>query len=109
MRRRSKRDLQLHLTANPTPAESLLFNLLNDDWLFQPIIHGFIADFAHPESRLIIECDGYHHFTRAGRKADARRTAILRSKGWRIIRFSNSEIMRDTERVLAKIAKHCNL
>lgn len=55
----------------------------------QWVIHGYIADFACLQARLIIEVDGgIHSLTR---DEDHERTLNLEHKGYDIIRFSNYE------------------
>ena len=56
----------------------------------------FIADFACIEHRLVIEADGGQH---ADNAADQRRTAWLESRGWRVLRFWNDNVLADTEGV----------
>ena len=62
----------------------------------------YIADFACVQHRLIIEADGGQH---AGSEYDARRTAWLRTQGWRVLRFWNNDIRRDPDMVLAEIGR----
>ena len=54
----------------------------------------FILDFACVEHRLVIEADGGQHDENL---ADERRTAWLASKGWRVRRFWNNEILTNIE------------
>ncbi len=54
----------------------------------------FIADFACVAGRLIVEADGGQH---ADSVADARRTAWLQARGWRVIRFWNTDILANPE------------
>ena len=56
----------------------------------------FIADFVCVEHRLVIEADGGQHAESAG---DARRTAWLEARGWRVLRFWNNDILANTESV----------
>ena len=58
-------------------------------------------DFAARSARLGIELDGDSH---AGRESqDAARTAFLERQGWRIIRFTNADVMGNPEGVAATI------
>jgi len=63
-------------------------------------IGRFVADFACVEARLIVEIDGGQHAP----AADASRTRVLESMGWRMLRFWNDEVLRNTEGVLLVIA-----
>ena len=56
----------------------------------------FIADFACIEHRLVIEADGGQH---AESKSDDRRTAWLEHRGWRVLRFWNNDILKNTDDV----------
>jgi len=55
------------------------------------IVHGFFirVDFAIPDVKLIIECDGYeyHNRTHKMRKRDYFRDKILKFYGWKVIRL----------------------
>ena len=67
----------------------------------QQPIGPFIADFVCRERRLIIEADGGQH---ADRLADASRTAFLESKGYRVLRFWNNDILKNIDGVAQTIA-----
>jgi very-short-patch-repair endonuclease len=67
----------------------------------QHAIGNYIADFCAPRKRLIIEVDGSQHLDRE--EYDTERTAFLESKGYRVLRFWNDEILNDIEAVLQVI------
>jgi very-short-patch-repair endonuclease len=67
-------------------------------------IAGFIADFANPEVRLVVELDGGQHLEQA--EYDAQRSQRLARQGYRIVRFWNDEVMTRLDDVLAEISKH---
>ena len=67
-----------------------------------PIL-GFIADFACIDVRLVIELDGGQHAE--ARSRDLRRTEILESAGYRVLRFWNHDVLASTEDVLAEIVR----
>ena len=48
--------------------------------------------------------DGGQHAERV--KQDARRTAWLESRGFRVLRFWNTEVLQETEAVMEVIAAH---
>ncbi len=54
--------------------------------------------------RLVIEIDGGQHFEAEGMRRDARRDAILRSKGYRVLRFNNHDVLTNRQGVLETIA-----
>jgi very-short-patch-repair endonuclease len=64
---------------------------------------GFIVDFYCPSAKLIIELDGGHHQDQV--EADQARDAVLRSLGNEIIRFPNSAVRNDLNRVLEMISR----
>lgn len=51
-----------------------------------------VVDFYLPNYNLIIEIDGYHHFTKKGIIRDKIRTKRLLKLGYIIIRYTNSEV-----------------
>ncbi len=90
-----------------TPAEEILWSHLRarrlDGIHFrrQHAIGSYIVDFCAASRRLVIELDGGVHQAQAAQ--DAERTRSLESRGYRVIRFRNSEVMERLERVLEKI------
>lgn len=62
----------------------------------------YVADFACPAHDLIIELDGDTHVGRED--YDAARTKFLESRGYRVIRFANGDVMGNLEWVLGAIA-----
>ena len=63
----------------------------------QATIGACFCDFASHKLKLIIELDGGQH---ADNPADARRTAILEGRGYRVLRFWNNEVTENLEGVL---------
>jgi len=89
----------------PTEAEKHLWYALrkhtNIHWQRQfPIGSKYIADLVCRSKRLIIECDGRQHFTDEGLEYDGRRDDFLKEQGYRILRFKNPEILKETEKVV---------
>jgi very-short-patch-repair endonuclease len=88
------------LRATMTDAERRLWSVLRSRRLQgykfrrQRPIGPFIADFACIEHRLVVEADGGQHLEG---EYDARRTAWLEARGWRVLRFWNNEILANTE------------
>ena len=66
-------------------------------------IGNFIADFACPRSRLVVELDGGQHLDKASR--DEWRTRLIEQRGFKVIRFWDSEVLMDIEDVMERIAK----
>ena len=69
-------------------------------------IDRFIVDFYCHELKLIIEVDGGSHGDRE--EYDSIRTAWLESKGYKVIRFWNNQVMKETDAVIETILKKCN-
>ena len=67
----------------------------------QMVLGPYILDFACIEAGLVVEADGGQHAEQ--QEKDARRSAWLSGKGYRILRFWNHEILTETEVVLASI------
>jgi very-short-patch-repair endonuclease len=90
------------LRATMTDAERRLWSVLRSRRLLgykfrrQRPIGPFIVDFACIEHRLVVEADGGQHLES---NYDARRTAWLEARGWRVMRFWNNDILANTEGV----------
>ena len=93
---------------NATLAEQVLWeelrkNELGVRFLRQHIIGDYIADFVALEVGLIIEVDGAYHLECQQQDDDERRTNVLKTMGFDVIRFTNEEVMFDTENVIEEI------
>ena len=64
---------------------------------------GFILDFYCASARLAIELDGSQHFSEEGQERDAERTAFLEANGIRVLRFSNTDVMKNLRGVCEQI------
>jgi len=64
----------------------------------------FLVDFLWPESRLIVEVDGYeYHGARASFEADRARDAELALQGYRVVRFTYRQVTQEPARVAETI------
>jgi very-short-patch-repair endonuclease len=95
------------LRKEPTSAEAELWTYLRtlrkDGFHFrrQHAIGPYIADFAAPRRKLIIEVDGSPH---GGQEEyDSERTAFFKSRDYRVLRFWDSEVMKKIEDVMRVI------
>ncbi len=92
------------LRRNSTDAERLLWSKLRNRQLNgfkfrrQVPIGPYIADFVCWELKLIIEVDGGQHAEQAER--DLARSRYLETKGFKIVRFWNNEVLGNIEGVL---------
>lgn len=66
-------------------------------------IAGYIVDFASPECGLVIELDGGQHLEQV--EYDERRSAMLRSTGYRVLRFWNHDVLQRLQDVLEEILR----
>ena len=102
-------DLARHLRRNFTPAEAsfwiLLHPLRQSGWHFrrQAPIGPYIVDFACKRSRLIVEIDGDSHYTDPGIARDTIRSAYLASRGYRILRFTNHDVLANPDGVFETV------
>ena len=92
----------------PTDAEAALWELLRDKKLGdkfrrQHLIDDFIVDFVCLSKNLVIEVDGGYHNDPTQKEYDQQRTLYLNEKGFKVIRFTNEEVLGNTEAVLTKI------
>ena len=63
----------------------------------------YIVDFVCHAAKLIVELDGGQHFESERQRNDARRTAFLADKGFRVVRFNNYDVMTNRTGVLETI------
>ena len=97
----------------PTQAEAVLWEYLKGNRLGakfrrQHLIGQYIPDFVCLSKQLIIEVDGGYHFIGDQIISDEQRTAYLESFGYHVIRFTNEEVLADTQNVLQKIRQIMN-
>src|SRR5262249_31369513 len=101
--RQRKRAKQLRQTM--TPAETLLWRHLKANRIDgigfrrQVPIRNYIVDFACFSAKLIIELDGESHDFEAQHKTDQHRDAFFASEGFRVVRFTNQQVMSNLEGV----------
>ena len=97
------------LRSNQTAAEQRLWDHLRnkqlDGFKFrrQHVISRFIADFICLEKGLIVEVDGAIHQLPDNQESDAARTEALKELGFEVIRFTNEQVIADTESVCEAI------
>jgi very-short-patch-repair endonuclease len=97
------------LRTNMTDAERLLWSKLRMRQLKglifyrQKPIGEYIADFYCPKAKMVIEVDGGHHFKEENIEYDRLRDQYMASLGLLVLRFSNTEIIENTEGVVEKL------
>ena len=93
---------------NPTEAESVLWNYLKGNGLNahfrqQYPICGYIPDFVCLRLNLIIEIDGGYHLVGEQPEQDKNRQEYLESQGFTFLRFTNEQVLYDTEETISII------
>ncbi|HET8838276.1 MAG TPA: DUF559 domain-containing protein [Flavobacteriaceae bacterium] len=97
---------------NPTKAEAALWNELRNKKIGnkfrqQHPIDKYIADFVCLSKKLIIEIDGEIHQYQLDK--DLERELLLKEKkGFKVLRFTNNEVLNNRFEVLSKIKKTLN-
>ena len=94
--------------AYPTEAETCLWSILKGINLGtrfrrQYVIGDFIVDFVCLEKKLVLEVDGAYHAERQQMENDESRTEALNRMGFKVIRFTNEEVMYGTTSVVVQI------
>lgn len=101
------------LRQNETKAESLLWELLRGKQLCglkfrrQHPVDPFFADLACVSEQLIVEIDGGYHEKTVDK--DLNRQRFLETKDWKVLRFSNEDVLDNVESVTRAIAMHLSL
>ena len=99
--------LARRLRKDMTDAEKRIWYLLRRHQLQgknfrrQVPIGSYVADFACLSARLIVELDGGQHTERAAQ--DDKRSAWLKAQGYRVLRFWNNDVLKNTEAVIEQI------
>ena len=107
----ARNSLPRKLRQQPTPAEirfwRLIYPIRQEGWHFrkQAPIGRYVVDFACHASKLVVEIDGDSHFMPEGVERDLVRTAFLVGEGFRVLRFTNSEVMDNEEGVYLLVAE----
>ena len=99
-----------NLRNHPTVAEKCLWQriqLKHVGYKFyrQKPMGEYIVDFYCPKAKLVVEVDGAHHYTEVGKGNDTVRDEYIRSFELRLLRFSNSQVINHTDRVVESISK----
>jgi very-short-patch-repair endonuclease len=74
----------------------------------QTPIGAYIVDFASLNARTVIEIDGGQHATPRGIRSDEERDKFLQSRGFRVLRYWNSDVDRNLGGVMEDILRHLN-
>ncbi len=98
------------LRNNQTPAELRLWGYLRNSqqgvkFRRQQAIGNYVVDFCCLPAHLIVEIDGDSHAEQTDH--DETRTNWLEQRGWKVIRFTNSQVLEQTEEVLKAVLDEC--
>jgi len=98
-----------NLRSNLTDAEKLLWSKIrrkqikNHQFFRQKPIGKYIIDFYCKEAGLVIEIDGGQHYENSNIIKDREREEYLKNLGLKIIRFTNLDILKNIDNVIASI------
>ncbi|MBL0328209.1 MAG: methionine synthase [Bacteroidetes bacterium] len=98
--------------SNQTEAEKIVWEHLrakqtNYKFRRQHLIDKYIVDFVCLDKMLVVEIDGKYH--EQIKEQDDLRTSVLESLGFRVIRFTNEEVISDIDSVIRKIKESCEV
>jgi len=100
------------LRNNSTKAEIILWQKLKRDQMYgydfhrQKPIDNYILDFFCYELMLGIEVDGYSHEFLEVYQKDQQKEKVMNSFGIHILRFSDHQVLKDTENVIKAIEEY---
>ena len=96
---------------NMTDAESIFWQMakgsgLREKCRRQYVIGDYIVDFFFRKSMLIVEIDGGYHTTKEQQQKDVERQDWLEHNDYRVLRFTNVQVLCDIDNVITKIKQH---
>lgn len=100
--------------SNPTEAEKCFWELVRgkklEKYKFrrQHIIGQYIVDFVCLDKLLVVEIDGLIHQLPDNKSSDEERTKWLNEKGFKVIRFTNEDIISNTDKVIERLSNELN-
>jgi very-short-patch-repair endonuclease len=103
------KELARNLRKNMTDAERRLWSKIRRKQLKefqfyrQKNIGDYIVDFYCPAAKLIVEIDGGQHYSEENIMKDEVRDKFLSDLGFRVLRFSNSDVFKNIEGVVTRI------
>ena len=75
----------------------------------QKIFGNYIVDFCCAEYKIIIEIDGFQHYTEEGEEADKVRDEYFNKLGFKVLRYTNAEVNCKFKEVCEDILKYITL
>jgi very-short-patch-repair endonuclease len=110
--KKSLEEIRRSLRQNVTQAEDFLWQELRNNKLAglkfkrQHSIGNYIVDFYCASKRLIVEADGNVHETKEQKEKDQFRDENLFDMDFKVLRFTNHQILFETDYVKEEIVKH---
>lgn len=106
-------DRRKELRHKQTESERLLWKYLRNKkigfkFFRQYGVKQYILDFYCPERRLAIEIDGYGHRGFEAIDYDKERTGYLNSLDIKVVRFWDTEVLKEIFGVVKRIEEYCN-
>lgn len=107
-------EIAKQLRKNMTPAEKCLWQRirlksLGYSFFRQKPIGEYIVDFYCSKANLVIEVDGEIHLKVEAKHNDRVRDAYMSSLDLTVLRFTNSEVLNQTDKVVGKIIEQIRL
>ena len=101
------------LRYNMTPAEVFLWEKLNGNpfnikFRRQHPLGNYIADFYSHKHKLVIELDGSIHQLPEVQLIDQQKQTFLETEGLKVLRFTNEQVFKNSEKVLEEIYNYTN-
>ncbi|MFS8082582.1 MAG: vitamin B12 dependent-methionine synthase activation domain-containing protein, partial [Ginsengibacter sp.] len=93
-----------------TPSEEIIWELLKSKKIEEHkfrrkhIIGNYITDFVCLDKKLVIEIDGLIHQLPENKNSDEIRTQWLNKIGFKVIRFTNDEVLNKTDEIIESIS-----
>ena len=72
----------------------------------QKVLGPYIVDFYIATAKIVIELDGSQHYEDVGKQKDLDRDSWLKSQGYRILRYANSDVNQSFSAVCEDIYNH---
>ena len=95
----------------PTEEENKLWHLylkkIKPRFVRQKIIGSYIVDFYCAKLKLVIEIDGVQHYLEENEMYEKRREEYLQGKGYKLLRFYNSDVNKNLSNTEETIYWNC--
>ena len=104
-----------HFRKDPTKPEKLFWEqvarkrFMGLKFIRQHGIGPYIVDFCCRPLNIIVEIDGDSHFTKEGIASDAIRTIYLENLGYKLIRYSNEQVLDNIDGVFEDLKRQIDL